>query len=237
MALIAWGVPRDDGPAASAVPRAGAATGPLPDRAGRYRDIARHPMFVRMAPLGFFLYGGLIAIQSLWAGPWLTRVHGATPTQAAQGLFLVNLCMLFAFLAWGVVMPRLTLRGWTAERLMRTGLLPSLVGLLVLVWLGPAAGAGAWALWCVSATMVTLSQPAVGQAFETALAGRALSAFNLVIFSGVFVLQWSIGLVIDALMAAGFSEVRAFQGAIGGFALCCWLSWAWFLHRARGLGR
>ena len=31
---------------------------------------------VRVAPLGFFIYGGLIAVQSLWAGPWLTRVGG-----------------------------------------------------------------------------------------------------------------------------------------------------------------
>ena len=31
---------------------------------------------VALAPLGFFSYGGLIAVQALWAGPWLTQVAG-----------------------------------------------------------------------------------------------------------------------------------------------------------------
>jgi len=69
-----------------------------------------------MAPLGFFVYGGLLAVQALWAGPWLTRVAGYTALQAAEGLFVVNLSMLATFLAWGAVMPRLTRRGVGAVR-------------------------------------------------------------------------------------------------------------------------
>ena len=42
-------------------------------QAGSYRAILTHPVFVRSLPLGFFTYGGLIAVQALWAGPWLTR--------------------------------------------------------------------------------------------------------------------------------------------------------------------
>jgi len=37
-------------------------------RRGRYREIVRHPLFLRLAPLAFFVYGGLIALQALWAG-------------------------------------------------------------------------------------------------------------------------------------------------------------------------
>jgi len=37
-----------------------------------------------------------------------------------------------------------------------------------------AATAWAWALFCVTSTFVSLSQPTIGQAFPTALAGRAL---------------------------------------------------------------
>ena len=49
--------------------------------------------------------------------------------------------------------------------------------------------AAVWGLFCMSCTVVALSQPAVGQAFPAALAGRALSAYNLVIFVGVFLLM------------------------------------------------
>ena len=59
----------------------------------------------------FMQYGGLIAVQSLWAGPWLTVVGGRTPAEAAGGLFAINLSMLLTFLSWGVVMPRLAARG------------------------------------------------------------------------------------------------------------------------------
>jgi MFS family permease len=196
---------------------------------GHYRNIMRHPTFVAMAPLGFFNYGGLIAIQSLWAGPWLTQVTGASPLQAAQGLFMINLCMLFAFMSWGVVMPRLARAGVQARQLITWGLPASMLWLALIVVMGPAAGAAHWALWCVLSTIVSLSQPAVAQSFPAAWAGRALSAFNLLIFGGVFCLQWGIGLTIDAFAAAGWSAVQSFRGALAVFALCCVLAQLWFL--------
>ena len=88
-----------------------------------------------------------------------------------------------------------------------------------------------WALWCVACTFVSVSQPAVGAAFPTALAGRALSAFNLVIFGGVFCIQWGIGLAIDALRAAGLSEPAAFRAAFALFGVAGLLSYLWFLAR------
>jgi len=78
---------------------------------------------------------------------------------------------------------------------------------------------------------VSLSQPAIGQAFPAALAGRALSAYNLVIFVGVFVLQWGIGVAIDTFKAFGFSVESAYQGAFALLAGCCALSYVWFLRR------
>jgi len=36
----------------------------------------RHPYFRRMVPLGVITYGGMLAMQTLWAGPWLVRVSG-----------------------------------------------------------------------------------------------------------------------------------------------------------------
>lgn len=196
---------------------------------GRYRDIMRHPMFVAMAPLGFFSYGGLIAMQSLWAGPWLTQVAGQTAVQAAAGLFGINLAMLLAFMSWGVTMPRLDRAGLRAHHVITWGLPFSLLMLGLIVMRGQAAGAWHWAAWCVLSSCVTLSQPAVGQAFPPAWTGRALSAFNLVIFGGVFCLQWGIGLAIDALAALGWRRDASFRGAIGLFALCCMLAQAWFL--------
>lgn len=224
--LIAALLPRD-----AAAPASPASAGGAVQPAG-YAAIVRHPLFIRMAPLGFFLYGGLIAVQSLWAGPWLTRVSGWTAVQAAQGLFSINLAMLVAFGTWGAVMPHLAHRGITPLRLMRWGLPLPLLLLLAIVALGERAAAAHWALWCVSCTFVSVSQPAVGAAFPAAQAGRALSAFNLVIFAGVFCIQWGIGLLIDALRAFGTDETSAFRTAFAAFGICCAASYAWFLRSA-----
>ncbi len=209
---------------------AAAARGP----AGSYGQVFGNPLFLRMLPLGLLMYGGMVAVQSLWAGPWLTRVCGWTQAQAAQGLFFLNLAMLLTFFGWGLLMPRLNARGWNALRLMRWLLPLAIASLLLALGLGARSGVWAWVLFCVCASVVTLSQPAVAQVFDAALAGRALSAFNLVIFVGVFCVQWGIGLAVDALLARGWPEEAAFQGAF--FTLACGvaLAYAWFVRPPSG---
>ena len=197
-----------------------------------YAAIWRHPTFVRLAPIGFFHYGGLIAVQSLWAGPWLVEVCGWTASQAAQGLFAVNISMLLSFMVWGSVVPRLYGRGWTAQTLITRGAPIGLSALALAPILGPQAGAWVWVLFCAGSTAVSLSQPAVGLALPAALAGRALSAYNLVIFLGVFTVQWGIGLAIDGLRAFGWNTVSAYRGGFALLAVCCLFSYVWFLCRA-----
>jgi predicted MFS family arabinose efflux permease len=205
-----------------------------PAAAVGYRQIVGHRLFQRVAPLGFVVYGGMIAIQALWAGPWLTRVAGWSADQAAGGLFMINAAMLVAFMAWGALMPHLVQHGFGALRLMRWGLPLSLGLLPLIVALGGAAVAWHWALWCVASTFVSLSQPVVGQAFPQALAGRALSAFNLVIFAGVFCLQWGIGVLIDFGRSWGLTEPRAFQWTFGMYWLASLAAYGWFVWRGRG---
>lgn len=212
-------------------PDEGAPAAAIASSAG-YADVFRHPVFVAYAPLAVFSYGGLIAVQSLWAGPWLVDVVGRSAAQSAQGLFGLNLAMLFAFMAWGVIAPRLQSHGWTAQRVIGWWLPVSLVVLAGVAALGPAAGAAWLTLFCVSSTVVSLSQPAVGMAFPTALAGRALSAYNLLIFAGVFALQWGIGLAIDGLRSLGWSGVSAYRGAFALLAACQVIAYLWFLWRS-----
>ena len=214
--LIAWLVPPDA--RVSSQPQASV---------GGYRQVFAHPVFVRMAPMGFFVYGGMVAMQSLWIGPWLTQVTGRSAVGAAQGLFLVNLAMLVAFLSWGLLMPRLIRAGWAGERLIALAWPANVLCLGAILWQGPEAGPALWALWCVCASVVTLGQPALGQAFPAALAGRALSAFNLLIFAGVFALQWTIGLGLDALLAMGWPVIQAYRFVFGLFMAVCALSFLW----------
>jgi predicted MFS family arabinose efflux permease len=198
-----------------------------------YAQVWRHPYFQRLAPLGFFVYGGMVAMQTLWAGPWMQQVAGYTPLEAATGLFGINLAMLCTFWIWGLVNPWLLRKGLGVDRLLAAGLPLSLLVLLAIIAAGPQAGGAAWAFFCVSCTFVSLSQPAVAMAFPAALAGRALSAYNLVIFAGVFVVQWGTGLAIDAFVAAGWSTTAAFQSALLVYLACNVAAYLWFLLRGQ----
>lgn len=223
MALIAWQVPGWPSPQSAPSPRAAPTT---------YREVWRHPYFRKMTPIGFFCYGGLVAMQTLWAVPWMTRVVGFTAIEAATGLFWINMGMLISFWAWGMVNPWLSRRGLSAERLIQRGLPLSFVLFAILIIANSSMSMWAgwlFALYCMSCTFVSLAQPAVGMAFPAALAGRALSAYNLVIFSGVFVIQWGIGLLVDGFRALGMSEMHAFQSAFSVFLLCCVASYVHFL--------
>ena len=198
-----------------------------------YAAIWRNAYFRRLLPMAFFSYGGLVAIQTLWAAPWMVKVAGYSPLQAATGLFWINVAMLLTFWTWGLVNPWLTRRGWSTDRLVTWGLPLSFVVLAIIIVAESrlASWAGAlWALYCMTCTVVSLTQPAVGMAFPPALAGRALSAYNLAIFSGVFVVQWGIGLGVDGLKALGMSEVAAFQWAMSLFLLACVASYLHFLR-------
>jgi len=195
---------------------------------GGYRQIVTHAVFVRALPLGFFTYGGLIAVQALWAGPWMTQVVGDTPAGAARGLFAINLTMLVSFMVWGFVMPRLVQRGWALERLIAGGWPVGAAVMLAIVVLGPDAGAIWLALWCACTSVIALCQPAVAQAFPKELAGRALSAFNLVIFAGVFVCQWGMGLAIDGLVGYGWSAAASHRAAMGLLLLGTAVAGVWY---------
>lgn len=226
MLLIAWRVPGWTRSADAAAPATH----------GTYAEVWRHPYFRRMTPVGFFNYGGMVAIQTLWAVPWMVRVAGYTPVQAATNLFWINVAMLCTFWSWGLLVPRLTQRGIQAQQLITWGAPLSLLVLGIIVFMGERwAGYSGWlwALFCVSSTFLSLAQPAVGMAFPSELAGRALSAYNLVIFAGVFVVQWGIGLLIDALEALGWSTGGAFRGAMAVFLLLNLASYAYFLAAKR----
>ncbi len=216
MAVIAWQVPAWVMKSPEGSVAVAADTG--------YTEVWRNPYFRALAPLGFFNYGGLVAMQTLWAGPWMTKVAGYTASEAATGLFWLNVAMLVAYWVWGMANPWLARKGYAAEILIRRWTPLTFVLLATLIVATPAYSAWAsiiFSLYCVATTVVALAQPAVGMAFRSELAGRALSAYNLVIFAGVFAVQWGIGLLLDAFKSAGMTEMAAYQAAFGVYGLAC----------------
>jgi MFS family permease len=192
-----------------------------------------NPLFKSLVPMGFFSYGGLFAIQTLWAGPWMIRVSGYTPEESAQGLFIIYLCMLISFLVWGYFVPKFSKNVNDAIRLLKVGAPLNLFLLIIIIYLGPKAGFIHWALFIVSSIFLSLTQPAVGMAFSLSNAGKALTSFNLLIFIGAFFIQWIIGLIIDAGIAFNLSEIDSFKLAMTFVLITSLLSYLFFLRKVK----
>lgn len=195
-----------------------------------YAPIFANRYFRRMAWLGFVNYAVLVAVQTLWAGPWMTVVAGYSASGAASGLFAMNLTMLFVFWFWGMANPRLHRAGLSAERIILWGLPLGFIALAAIAWLGPRAGWEAFAAYCALSSVLALTHPAIGMAFAAHEAGRAISAFNLLLFAGVFAAQWCIGAALDWLQAAHWPAVDAYRAVFAMLALACCLSYLWLLQ-------
>lgn len=199
------------------------------ERKGSLVDVWKNKFFISVIPMGLFNYGGLMAIQTLWAGPWMIRVAGYTPLESATGLFWINITMLISFFLWGYFLPRITNLGFSALKILKLGLPVSFLIMLIIIILGSKAGAFYITLFILSSIFLSVTQPAVGLSFASHLAGKALTSFNLLIFLGTFIMQWVMGLVIDLVKIFGYTEIIGFKAAFSFFLLLSLISYIFFL--------
>ena len=144
--------------------------------------------------------GCFIAMQTLWLGPWFTRVLQMTPQQSAGWLFVFNATLLGAYLLVGYLAPRVGPQEAATVRVSAVAalLVAGLVGFIAAF--PAAAGTWAWLALAMVATVFTPIQARVGMSFPRQLAGRALTAYNLVLFVSVFVVQAGLGVAMDLLI-------------------------------------
>ena len=196
---------------------------------GSLADVWKNKFFISVIPMGLFNYGGLMAIQTLWAGPWMVRVAGYTPIESSTGLFWINITMLISFFLWGYFLPKITNLGFSALKILKLGLPVSFLIMLMIIILGSKAGAFYITLFILSSIFLSVTQPAVGLSFASHLAGKALTSFNLLIFLGTFIMQWVMGLVIDLVKTFGYTEIIGFKAAFSFFLFLSLISYIFFL--------
>ncbi len=205
------------------------ATAPSTRGDGGYRRIFSSAYFWRMGLLGLANHGIFIALQTLWAGPWMMTVLGKTQEQTGSILFAFNFVLLLSYLALGWAAPRLAARGWNSHRLIGFGIAGMLLAQLAMLF---TSAPGAWLLWLALALFVpvtTLVQSNVGLAFPAAFAGRANAAYNLQLFIGAFAAQWGFGVLADVFKGHGAGPADAFRITLAVALALQALTWLAFL--------
>ena len=163
-------------------------------------EVLAHRRFWWIAPLAAIGIGQFMAVQGLWAVPWLIEVNRFDRAVAAQHLLVMGLTMLAGYVALGLFSTRLARHGAHPRHLFGFGFALNALALVAIV----AEIPGTWLWWSVyglGATVNVLGFTVVTDGFGAGLAGRASTALNLLMFIGSFSAQWGIGVAIDAARA------------------------------------
>ena len=201
-------------------------------------EIVRARVFWRVAPMPVCSQAAFLAIQSLWAGPWLKDVVGLDRGAVADHLLTISVAMTLGFLSFGFIAERLERFGIAPIKVATSGVLATIGVTLVLVLAPELAPRPLWALFGFLGTSGILYYPILTREFPQRLSGRVLTTLNVLTFSGAFFFQWGIGAIIERwpgeqpgeYMASGY--LNAVTTVIGiQLAAAIWLLWP----RARAL--
>jgi MFS family permease len=159
-----------------------------------------------------------MAIQGLWAGPWLRDVAGLDRAAVANHLFIMALAMTVGFaitaLLTDFLYRRFAIRpitvlgcGLVALLLVQAGVVAELISIAMLLWISFGA----------LASFISLSFAILSQHFPAEYSGRANTGLNVMVFSCSFGAQYAIGAIIDVWppLADGNYQPEAYQAAFG----------------------
>jgi MFS family permease len=172
--------------------------------------------------------GGFVALQGLWAVPWLMEVGGQTREVAAFHMLLTTLAMVAGFLGTALFIGPLRRRGVLPGHVMAGG---NALGLLVMLALWQEAGSSQWLWFALGVTFAVgnVAYAEITSRFGPAMAGRVNAALNLCTFVGAFVLQWGYGVLVDGLGALGWSLADSHRAAFGALLALQAAGFAWYL--------
>jgi MFS family permease len=197
--------------------------------------VFRNRLFWRLAPVTLMANGAGMAIQGLWAGPWLRDVAGFDRSGVAHGLMTMAAFMAVGFVLAGAVADLLIRWGLEASRIMATGILSFLVvQLLFVLEIAP----GSWwtlALFGLLCNFHILAYPILSRHFPAEYMGRANTGLNLMVFVAAFAFQYATGALLDLWPGTtpGTYGTQGYRWAFGGVLVLEALAWAWLLWGVR----
>lgn len=183
----------------------------LAEQLAGVRQVTTHRQFWRYAPMVTMSIGGFMAVQGLWVSRWMAEVEGFSPPQIAQQLTLLNAAMIAGCLFMGFATTPLIRRG-VAEATILNVVAASFVVVFAAINLTGGQGQGwLWALLAFVYPTSNISYAILTRSLPLAVSGRANTTLNLTAFVGAFGLQWGMGVLVDALRAAGWNVGAAYR--------------------------
>jgi predicted MFS family arabinose efflux permease len=179
--------------------------------------IAADPVFWRVGPMVAAMSGTFIAVQTLWAGRWLSDVAGLPRTSVADVLLFMALGFVIGSLATGWIADQAQRRGLSIELVVGLSFLPFALSQILLMFHVPIHPAIPWVLFGLTGQASNLGYATLAAHFGIASAGRAQSTANLLLFVSAWALQWGMGEVLNLFpgAAAGTVDPAGYRWAFG----------------------
>lgn len=197
------------------------------------RLILRSRAFWIFAPQCIVVVGTFIALQGLWAIPFLTVADGHSSALAANRVAISAAGMLAGFAAVALTAGRLAARGIRLDHVLAGSYVIGACA-LCLIAAGLDPGGTAWFVLGACYGIANLAYALLQRHFDLALAGRANTALNLMAFAGAFAVQWLYGLTVDALghwAASAATAHRMTLGCLAALQVLGCLRFLWALRR------
>jgi len=191
------------------------------------------PVFWRLAPLVALTAGSHIAIQTLWAGPWLSHVAGLGREAVAANLAAMAIGFLLGTLAMGAIADWLGRRGIGLLHVMLGYNVVFLTAQFAIMLQWTSAASLLWVIFGMVGPGGVLAFPWLSRYFGVGFAGRANTALNFILFLTAFLVQYMIGAIIDLWPAtqAGAYPPQAYQASFGLFLGLQAVALVWYLLR------
>ncbi len=190
-------------------------------------DVLSSPVYWRFAPLSATLTGGFMAVQGLWAVPWLMHFNGYSRDLAAFHLLLTGIAMVSGFVGIATLVGWLQRRGITPQTLLLTGL-GSGLGVMLSIVLDAAPTTLLWFVMGMVFSVSNLAYALLAGHFPAHLSGRVNTALNLAVFVGAFSIQWGFGVLVDTLQAQGLASREAYRWSFAVLLVLQAISYLWF---------
>jgi len=195
-------------------------------------QVYRSPFFWRVVPLTVLTQSAYLAIQGLWAGPWLQDVAGLDRTAVADSLLWLALAMVSGFLLTGNLASGLEKLGLSLRNITAFFLAVFMLAQLGLVLAWTDYALLLWLLFGFFGSAGILAFPLLQRHFPGQLTGRVNTCANVLVFLCAFGMQWAIGAVVNLWPNAnvdGYATV-GYSTAFGLSLILQVLAMIWFLR-------
>ena len=208
-------------------------TGPVPMKKqleGLKTVLTSRP-FLAIAPLVMFSQSAQMAIQGLWAKPWLRDVAGLDEAECANHLMWMMAAMMAGFFLLGLLSERL----YQARKISPVTVGVSAMSVFIVLQLLMALGWTAQPMLLMTAfsffaTAGILPYAGLSQIFPKDLSGRVSTSLNLTVFLGAFAVQWGLGEIISLWPNEGKGYApESYGAAFGSLALLQLSGLLWFI--------